>query len=264
LLREIERIFLTREMRDPQKAVEHAQRLASFGSLAADVTHELRNPLTFLQSNLRIIEETLPQMQRELAAIRQSAEDATRRAASSALGAAMSDLSGLVADACTGADRIQTLIEDLSLFSRSPSERRERFAVRDVLESALSVTSAQLRRRARVVRTYEGAPAVMGERARLAQVVLNLVLTTTRACPQGQESQIHVAARQEGDRIVVEIGGPGSAAPEVTFGTNGDRPDLGLSICRDIVNGMGGTLEVEVTPGHSSVYRLRLPAAPPA
>src|SRR4051812_25246713 len=80
LLREIERIFLTREMRDPRKALEHAQRLASLGSLAADVTHELRNPLTFLQSNLRIIEEMLPQMERELAALRSPTPEAASAA----------------------------------------------------------------------------------------------------------------------------------------------------------------------------------------
>ena len=42
---------------------------------------------------------------------------------------------------------------------------------------------------------------------------------------------------------------------------DGDRPGLGLSICRDIVAGLGGTLQVEVTPGQGTVYRLDMPAA---
>jgi signal transduction histidine kinase len=262
LLREIERIFLARELRDPRKALEHAQRLASLGSLAADVTHELRNPLTFLLSNLRIVEETLPQMARELAAIRQTVSDRSLLAASSALGDALADVSGLVADACTGADRIQTLVEDLALFSRSPNERRERFPVRDVLESALTVAGAQIRRRARLVRDYQGTPAIMGERGRLAQVFLNLIVSAARACPQGAQGEIRVMVRQDGDRVLVEIApraleavvhAPAEDAPETTS-------ELGMSICRDIVGAHGGMLEVEGDVARGALYRLRLPA----
>jgi signal transduction histidine kinase len=267
LLREIERIFLARELQDPRRALEHAQRMASLGSLAADVTHELRNPLTFLLSNLRIVEETLPQMERDVAALRQAASDQALQAASTALGEAIADVTGLVADACTGADRISTLVEDLSLFSRSPNERREKFALRDVLESALSIATAQIRRRARLVRDYQGTPAVMGERSRLAQVFLNLVVTAARECQQGDNTEIRVGVRQVGDRVVVEIGGGGSREAIEASAVGGlqaadGRADLGLSICRDIVGSHGGLLEVEGTPGHGALFRLRLPVAP--
>jgi CheY-like chemotaxis protein len=266
LLREIERIFLARELRDPRKALEHAQRLASLGSLAADVTHELRNPLTFLKSNLRIVEETLPQMARQLASIRQNASETALLASSSALVDALTEVSGLVSDACAGADRIQALVEDLALFSRSTHERRERFGVREVLESALSVASAQIRRRARVVRDYQGTPAVVGERGRLAQVFLSLLVMVARACPQGADSELRVMVRQVDDRVLVEIGPGRLDLAAVARGEDrGDgRADLGVSICRDIVGAHGGVLETDGEPGHGALFRLRLPAAPSA
>jgi CheY-like chemotaxis protein len=265
LLREIERIFLARELRDPGKALEQAQRLASLGSLAADVTHELRNPLTFLKSNLRIVEETLPQMARELATLRQGASDSSLQAASSALVDALTEVGGLVADASTGADRIQALVEDLALFSRTTHERRERFGVRDVLESALSVASAQIRRRARVVRDYQGTPAIVGERGRLAQVFLSLLVTTARACPQGADSELRVLVRQVEDRVLVEIGpGRGELASPRPDDKHDGRADLGVAICRDIVGAHGGVLETDGEAGHGALFRLRLPAAPGA
>jgi CheY-like chemotaxis protein len=260
LLREIERILLVRDLQDPRRAVEHAQRLASL-SLAADATHELRNPLTFVITNLRLIDEALPQMQRELTALREAGSVAARETSSVALGDALAEVGSLVADACAGAERIRALVEDLALFSRAPNERRERFAIRDVIESALTVAAIQIRHRARLVRAYEGAPAIVGERGRLTHVFLNLVVTAARACPEGVENEIRVDVRQVGDRVLVEIGGADTADTPAAAHASEAREDVGVSICRDIVGAHGGLLEMEGGAGRGPRFRLRLPAA---
>jgi PAS domain S-box-containing protein len=229
-----------------------ADRLASVGTLAAGVGHEINNPLAYVLLNLQALE-------RELA--RLVAPDR------------IADALEMVRNALTGVDRVRTIARDLKSFSRSDPDARGPIDVRRVLESAINMAAHEIRLRARLVTSFEDVPPVLANEARLGQVFLNLLLNAAQALPERRTDghEIRVVARQgDDDRVVVEVSDTGPGVPEAmlerifdpyfTTKPPGVGTGLGLSIGRSIVSSLGGTLTVSNAPGGGATFRVELPA----
>ena len=227
-----------------------ADRMASVGTLAAGIAHEINNPLAYVKLNLELVTE-------ELAG---TVPTPTVRAA--------------LADALEGADRVQKIVGGLKVFARSDAQERTAIDVSRALELALRITSNELRHRARVITDYAAMPAIFGDESRLGQVLINLLVNAVQALPQDAiaRNEIRIATRtDELGRGVIEIGDNGCGmAPEVLkrvfdpfFTTKpvGEGTGLGLSICLGIVGSLGGTLTAESTLGVGSTFRVVLPAS---
>jgi signal transduction histidine kinase len=115
-------------------------------------------------------------------------------------------------------------------------------------------------------------PAILGNEARLGQVLVNLLVNATQAFPErrSDNNRIRVATRSdEANRVVVEVEDNGKGmSPEVQqrifdpfFTTKpvGEGTGLGLAICHTIVQSMGGQIEVRSTPGRGTTFVLSLP-----
>jgi len=114
-------------------------------------------------------------------------------------------------------------------------------------------------------------PCVIGNEARLAQVVLNLLTNAAQAIPATSERmhEIVVATRVQNDLVVIEVTDDGVGMtpqtldkvfdPFFTTKPPGTGTGLGLSISRDIVVGMGGTLSARSSLGVGSSFEVRLP-----
>jgi two-component system OmpR family sensor kinase len=176
------------------------------------------------------------------------------------------------------AARMGLLVEDLLLLARLDQQRPiERRSV-DLLTVAADVVHD-----ASVVQTHTvrltppdgSAPlTVLGDDARLRQVLGNLVANATRHTPPG--TVVDVVLRAEPDAAVVEVrdDGPGMT-PEVaarvferfyradSSRTRGATPTsgsgLGLSIVAALVAAHGGTVAVDTAPGRGTTMRVRLP-----
>jgi CheY-like chemotaxis protein len=145
-----------------------------------------------------------------------------------------------------------------------------------IVESAIRMAAGQLQPRARLEREYRDAPPVVGDEARLGQVVLNLLLNAAHAIPEGRsgENQIRVVIGTDASgRALLEVRDTGAGiSPELagrifdpffTTKPHGVGTGLGLSICRSIVVGMGGEITVVPGRGGGTAMRVVLPAAPP-
>jgi PAS domain S-box-containing protein len=231
-----------------------SDRMASVGTLAAGVAHEINNPLAAVVTNIELAEEETDRVVRSMADGR--------------------ELALLLADARVAADRVRNIVKDLKLFSRADDDRRELVDVERVLESSLRIASNEIRHRARLVRDYQPVPAVVANESRLSQVFLNLIVNAAQAIAEGHadKNEIRVATRLESrGRVVVDIGDTGAGmAPEVVkrlftpfFTTKpiGVGTGLGLSICQRIVSALDGEITVESTPGRGSTFHVFLPAA---
>jgi PAS domain S-box-containing protein len=239
-----------------QAQLMQADRLASVGLLAAGVAHEVNNPLSYVLGALDFLQE--------------------RFAAGAPRGSDPEVLAAL-GDARTGAERVRQVVRDLRTFSGSREERRGRVRLEVVVESALRIAANELRHRARVVREFGPVPGVLGDEARLGQVVLNLLVNAAQALPgdrpSAQEIRVVLGTDPAGHAVLeVRDTGPG-ISPEVAdrifdpfFTTKppGVGTGLGLSICRNIVLGLGGEISAVPRHGGGAVLRVRLPPAPPA
>jgi PAS domain S-box-containing protein len=243
------------EQRQLQARLAIADRMASVGTLAAGVAHELNNPLSYVAANLAWSIETLRERPASLA-------EAARRS---------TELTEALAEARSGTDRMRDIIRDLRTFSRADTSRVGAVEIGAVLESCLNMTWNEIRHRAELVRDLGHVPAVHGNEARLGQVFVNLLVNAAQALPEGaaDRNRIRVASRElEDGRVAVEIEDTGCGIPprirprifDPFFTTKppGVGTGLGLSICHNIVTSLGGAIEVESEVGRGSTFRVFL------
>ncbi len=230
-----------------------ADRMASVGTLAAGVAHEINNPLAYVSANLSYLGELLAEptlADRELADMREA-----------------------VAEALEGTGRVRTIVQDLRAFARADEEQYGPVEVHPVLDGALRLVRSELQHRARLVREDAPVPAVLGNAVRLGQVFINLFVNALQAFPErpAADNRLRVATRTCAPgwvEVEVEDNG-GGMSPEVqqrifdpffTTKPAGVGSGLGLAICHTIVQAMGGTIEVRSTLGRGTTFRLVLPA----
>jgi signal transduction histidine kinase/CheY-like chemotaxis protein len=233
-----------------------ADRLASLGTLAAGVAHEINNPLSYVLLNLDLV-------LRELDAHSLGDESPVP----------CGDLVTRLREARLGVDRVRLIVQDLKAFSRVDTERRGPVDVSRVLDETIELASNEIRHRARLVREFADVAPVEANASRLGQVFLNLLLNAGQAIAEGdvEHNQITVTiAEGEGGRVVVSVRDTGAGIPEdilarvfepfFTTKPSGFGTGLGLSICHGIVTSLGGEITVESRIGHGSVFRVILPA----
>jgi C4-dicarboxylate-specific signal transduction histidine kinase len=166
-------------------------------------------------------------------------------------------------------------VRELQSLGRGDVQVDETVDVAALVESTLALARRSIEDRTRVTVDVSAAPRVRGDRARLSQVLLNLVLNAADAiepdAPERNEIAIF-ATRDDGGRVVLAVRDTGSGIPadvmsrifDPFFTTKpvGKGTGLGLAICQRIVSDLGGTLTVESTPGRGSTFRLVLRGEP--
>jgi signal transduction histidine kinase len=231
-----------------------ADRLASVGTLAAGVAHEINNPMAFILSNLRFLEDECRQIQGEMPSDWiQEMQDALQ-------------------ETQEGAERVRQIVRDLQTFSRDEGEQLTWVDVGGVLEASLGMVRSELRHRgAHVVKHVEPVPPVWANEARLGQVFLHLLINATQALSSSKpdQNEVRVQLRAEPGRVVIEVADNGCGIPPelhdrifdpfFTTRTSREGVGLGLSICHVIVTGLGGHIEVESEVGQGTTFRVTLP-----
>jgi len=265
------------------KRLAHLDRMASLGTLAAGIAHEINNPLTYVIANLELIEEEIPRLIQDYAAAIQRAPASSRtlpdRASperpSPTVVARLNEISARLRDALDGSERIRGIVLNVKTFSRASDDHRAYVDVRSVLDSSIKVVTSEIRQRARLVKEYDHVPLVLANPGQLGQVFLNLLLNAAHSIEREdpEANIIRVATRKasNGD-VVIEIsdtgkGIPTEAQPRIfdpfyTTKPIGVGTGLGLSVCHGIVRSLGGAITVESELLRGSTFRVVLPAAP--
>lgn len=245
------------EWRSSELRVLVADRMASIGTLAAGVAHEINNPLAYISTNLSLLEEGFVALERD---------GYTPRAAV--------ELMELVAEALDGAGRVRRIVGDLKTFSRVEDRQEAQSSnLLRTLDSAVNMASNEIRHRARLVKDYGPPMRVKGSEARLGQVFLNLLINAAQAIREGaaERNVIRISTGRVEDDAYIEVHDTGTGMSEDTlaqvfdpfFTTKavGEGTGLGLSICHNVIVGLGGEITAESAPGRGSVFRVRLPLA---
>lgn len=237
------------ERRRTESQLVATERMASIGTLAAAVVHEINNPLAFVISNLEMLERRLA-----------DAPESVR---------------AMVHDAQLGTERMRQIARDVRVFSRGASDEMEPIRLEEVVDSAVRLAGREVGLRARLVRESDETPLVLGSPGRLGQVVLNLLLNAAQAIvPDGRkrnEVRVRTGTTPDGKAFVeVEDTGQGIPADKLErifapyFTTKPSGTGLGLPISRQIVEQHGGRLEVRSVEGVGSTFRVVLPAFVPS
>lgn len=205
-------------------------RMAAAGMVAAGVSHEIRSPLCVIKI---AVEEALEHLDNSPHA----------------------EVRDLVADIGDSADRIATILRDLSSIARPIDDPVGPVELRGAIDSAIRLASYKLDKGVSLERGTMDAPKVIGNTSRLVQLIMNLLHNAARATRSDAQNTIRVETVTHADRVVLSISDTGTGMsnetrarlfePFFTTGRTTGGTGLGLTICRSIAERMGGAIELE-------------------
>jgi C4-dicarboxylate-specific signal transduction histidine kinase len=244
----------TNHLRETRSQLVASERLAGVGKLAAGIAHEIGNPISAILGMLDLIsDDTLPADERKEFLKRTQKET----------------------------ERISNIVKDLLDFARPEkalesgptSLRLAASTVEGAVRDVLSLVRSQKSFKMITVDTHvEPGLVVTLPQPRLEQVLLNLMLNAGHALEKVQSATITVKAEKKGDDVVLTVTDNGPGVPkdarasifEPFFTTKdvGEGTGLGLSVCRGLVEAVGGTIALDESHENGARFRLTLPLAP--
>lgn len=232
-------------IKELERQVIHAEKLASLGQFAASVVHEINNPLTAVVS---------------------LADSMLTRSLAIGSGSSEQDKLRKILEGC---ERILRFTRQLVSYSRPSQEKAEPLAIDKLLDNAISYCDHILSHHGiSLEKDYAEIPKVLGVKGHLVQVFVNLITNACQAMQPG--GAIRISSRGEGKDVVVRIQDQGSGIdhedlqrvfePFFTTKAAGEGTGLGLSIAQSIVEGHGGTIRAESALGQGTTFIVGLPA----
>jgi signal transduction histidine kinase len=244
------------ELASLRRELDHASRLATVGTLAAGVAHEVNNLLTPAMAYLQLAEE-------------RPHDDAIQQ---KAMRAARSGIAG-------AAKILQTLLGFASPGDSATGTRSDQqCSVLGALQSACDCLGDLEHRGIQLHADLSDSHVAMIDPLALQQVLLNLLLNSRRALA-GRGGTISVSARRDRSQLVLTFSDDGPGIPPqirdhvfepfVTAPLDGGYEEspagtgLGLAVCRRAVEQAGGSIAVESAPGRGATFTITLPAGSP-
>ncbi len=227
-----------------------AERLAIVGTMAAQVAHEVRNPLGSITLNLDLIQKEFNQL-------------------AEGNGHSPEEGRGLVVEIREEVSRIQRVIEEYLQFARLPKPQLRPVELNELLGQKLDFMRSEFEQ-ARVKPLTHFDPAVRTIKAdaeQLWQAMLNLIRNSLDAMPNGGELTVGTWREAGQVRLRVTDTGKGMSEEQLQqvfapfFTTKPSGTGLGLALVQQIISEHGGHVECESQPGQGSTFTIFLPVA---
>ena len=225
-----------------QKELAKAERLSGLGLLAAGVAHEINNPLAVIRGNAELLQDELPAPSEE----REEVE------------AIMVEVG-----------RIERIVSNLRVFSRSGMKRVSGFSLGGLLDDILDRIGHQIPlEQFRVVREYWGRDLeIEGDRDQLQQVFTNLIVNGLQAMEGGGVLTLDLSSDQKLDLACISISDSGCGIPPdhleklftPFFSTKRHGTGLGLAVSYGIIKDHGGDIRVSSRENSGSTFTVTLP-----
>ena len=235
-------------IQETQAQLMQTEKLATMGTLAGGIAHEINNPLAAILANVQLL--------------RMDIEDEEQL-----------ESVGIIE---AGAKRCKHIVEGLLNYARAAHPEQRSLSINQIMHDTLDMLGHQLRHANIVVDLQMGdITPVLGVATEIGQVFTNLIVNATDAIlelrgPKGPgvltirsgQSGRHVWLEVEddgpgiGDHVLRKIFDPFFTTKEIGKGTG-----LGLSVSQQIAAALGGHLEARTAAGRGATFRLVLPAA---
>jgi len=223
--------------------LRRAERLSTLGELSAILAHEIRNPLASIRGTAEILLE----------------EGTSAASKGEFLGILVKE-----------SDRLNRVVEDFLRMARPDPISKIPCDLNEELGNMIILLSAEARASEVSLQLAPSPlPQFTGDGQKLRQAFMNLILNGIQASPVGGRVDISTLFDRESGSIVIRFSdkGPG-ISPEAIgrifepfFTTKGNGTGLGLPITKKIIEGHGGTLEVESEPDSGATFKVLLPVS---
>ncbi|MBL6928920.1 MAG: PAS domain S-box protein [Rhodospirillales bacterium] len=243
-----ERNAADESLHDLQTQLAHVSRLSAMGELAAELAHELNQPLTaitnYASGSMRLIENKRMEPE-EIGKAFQFIFDQTQRAGE--------------------------IIRRVRQFARNESPERKPIEINQAIREAMDLLRSNAIGNAVSVELdlAESAPSVPADAIQIQQVIHNLARNAIEAMGEVPGDRVlTIKTRidvENGFEVAVSDTGPGMSADvrdnlfTPFFSTKPDGLGMGLTICRTIVKSHGAELDLSSEEGAGTTFRFTLP-----
>jgi two-component system, NtrC family, sensor kinase len=234
---------MTRALADRGERLVRSERLATAGKMAAQVTHEIRNPLSSLGLNAELLEDELA--------------GAPDKPEARALLRAMQD----------EIERLTGITESYLRFARLPAPELDLADLNQTVEAALEFMRSELSD-AKIdvsARLATDVRPTLFDRGQIRQALVNLLRNAREAMPEGGRVEVATWSDGRGVGLAVADDGPGIPSEVAVqifdsfYTTKSGGTGLGLSMVRQICLAHGGDVRYEENPGGGSRFSITLP-----
>ncbi len=242
------------EERGIEESMRRSERMASIGTMAAGIAHEINNPLSYVLGNLQLLEEDL--------------DEFTAGASDDTL-AGMRDM---IADSAAGAERIRKIVDGVRSFTRVEESVAQAVDVNAAVGAAVSFAEHELKVRAVLNLSLNATRPAWIDETQLVQVLVNLLINAAQALPEGcaADHSVSVTTEDAGRFLSIRVADTGPGVPPelrerifdpfYTTKPVGTGTGLGLSICHTIIEQCGGSIELEPSQ-RGARFHIKLPVA---
>ncbi|BDX08015.1 ATP-binding protein [Planctobacterium marinum] len=262
------------ELHAAQRQLLQAEKMASVGQLAAGVAHEINNPVGYVLSNVKTMEDYIRSLKNAI----DSSAEALKTSAS--LGPAFEkimaendveficgDIDSLLNESEQGLQRVQEIVMGLKSFSHADADEKKLTDVNDCIRNTLAMVNNQLKYHCKIYTNFCEGAEIRCHSGRLAQVFTNLLVNAGQAIKKEGVIKIYTRLDDGFLKVYVADNGPGIAPenlkklfdPFFTTKAEGEGTGLGLSISYGIIKDHGGSIEVKSVPGKGTCFIVALP-----
>ncbi|MHC4728521.1 MAG: ATP-binding protein, partial [Planctomycetota bacterium] len=245
-----ENALLFKERLRQNERMFRAEQLATMGQFAAGIAHELRNPLTAIRSTVQYLSSEF-------------ADD--------------TDQKKLATDILGEVDRLNNIVGNLLSLAQPAESNPEEIDIRQEIKRCLNFIEAKAKSQNVKIQTDFGnnLPQLTFDQAELRQLLLNVIMNSLQAMPEGGTLSIRAHQLTEGshgyitgiNRILVQVEDEGTGIPsnvhekvfEPFFTTKVGGTGLGLAICNSIVRRYNGEIWVEKAKSGGTEVKIALP-----
>jgi signal transduction histidine kinase len=234
---------------DMEEKLRASERLSALGLLAAEIAHEIRNPLTVMQMLFHALVEGI------------ALDDKSQRDAK------------LISEKMRQMNRI---LDQVLSFARSSEPIKEPVHAQQLFDDVFLLTRHKLQQQGIDVRSSvpDDLPLFRVDREQVEQVLLNLILNASQAMPDGGTLRLSAAIEEfEGESflaLAVRDNGQGMTQEQISnlfapFLTTKDTgTGIGLAIVKKIMENHQSKLQVESKVGQGTKFKLLFPMTDPA
>lgn len=264
------------ELQETQSQLIQTEKMSSLGQMVAGIAHEINNPITFIQGNLRPLEQYFQELLELVEAYRIEYPNATdaiiEKEEDLDIEFILEDLTKLMTSMKMGTQRVCDIVVSLRNFSRL-----DEAAIKDVdlcegLDSTLLILNHRIKQGVKIVKDYSSLPPVKCAPAQLNQVFTNIIANALDALfeTKTEPKQITIAtcvSKSDTVQVRIKDNGPGMPPavkakifdPFFTTKAVGKGTGLGLGICFKIIEQHQGTIEVISEVGQGTEFLITLP-----
>jgi len=255
-----------------QRQLIQSEKLASLGLLISGIAHEINNPSNFITLNI-------PVMRDYMNAVMPIVNDYVKDHQDFEL-FGMSydefhvDIFRLLDNIEYGASRITSIVSDLTEFARMEDTKKQVWVdIKSIIEKSIGICESQIKKRIKYqnIRIQEDLPKIFTNSKAIEQVLINLLVNAAQAADK-EDSRVKLDVSMDKtsqNNLIIEVEDNGCGMDEKTrnrlfdpfFTTKSpaEGTGLGLYISNNLIEALGGRIEVESDPGKGSMFRVILP-----